>query len=52
MPEQHGDGDGRLQQRKLVADALARAPAKGDEREVGRDLVGVQAAALQQRLCV
>jgi hypothetical protein len=48
-PQEHGEGDGGLQQGKLVPHAFARTPAKGDECKVGRDLVRVEAAALRIR---
>jgi hypothetical protein len=45
--DEHGQHDGCLHQRKLVANTLPHAAAEGNEREIGRHLVRVQRAALR-----
>lgn len=48
-PEEHGQADSGLQERKLVADTLAHPTAEWDKGEVCRHLIGVQRAALRLR---
>lgn len=42
LPEQHGQDDSRLHERKLVPHAFAGTAAEGYECKVGRLLIGVQ----------
>ena len=48
-PQQHAEGHCGFQHGKLVPHTLPRSTAKGDERKIAGNLIGVQAAALRLR---
>jgi len=51
-PQQHAQPHDRLEQRELVADALALAAAKGEVLEVLSDLVGHRGIYREPAVCV